>query len=139
MPEDSGRSPRPLQSRGGYLARLAFGGALAGVAALSLLPLPDIARVDTVPGFDKLVHFFMYASLTVLALRACPHVRRRHLALALAAYGVALECVQGLLPARTLSAADVVANCTGISIMLYIAARRRDRSEAAVPTRTRTS
>ena len=46
-------------------------------------------------------------------------------------YGVALEFAQGLVPGRMPSLADAVANCTGISIMLGIAAVRARRREAA--------
>ncbi|MGE0483149.1 MAG: hypothetical protein AB7Q81_03325 [Gammaproteobacteria bacterium] len=139
MTRDSGRPPPQLQDRGRGLARLAFRAALAGVAALSLLPLPNTGGLDTLPGLDKLVHLLMYASLTALALRAHPRRPRWQLALALAAYGLALEGVQGLLPARTPSAADAVANCMGISIMLFIVARQRDRRRAESRTRIRTT
>ncbi|MCB1746675.1 MAG: VanZ family protein [Gammaproteobacteria bacterium] len=131
MSELSGRPPRELQADATRTARRVFVLAGAAVAALSLMPPPADTPLDAVPGFDKLVHLAMYATLGVLALPAWPAAPRWRIALALAAYGVALEFTQGLVPGRMPSLADAVANCTGISIMLGIAAVRARRREAA--------
>jgi len=101
---------------------LAWGG-LVAVSAASLLTTPPLP--DELPDFtDKLVHAGMYATLMLLFARAHPGLPALLLGIGLGAFGAFIELLQSLTPARTMSIADGVANCAGISIMLALHAAR---------------
>lgn len=85
------------------------------VAALTGVPVDD--RAVSVPGADKLVHALLFAALALLA----PPFR---LALpGLAAYAVATELLQGLVPGRSPDALDLIADLVGLAAGA-VAARR---------------
>ncbi|WP_428410471.1 VanZ family protein [Hyphococcus sp.] len=108
--------------------RVLFALLFALVTYLTLTPNPD----DTKAGFaftrwiatvlfhnpaltDKVAHFLAYAALGAMAVWAHLTVfsKRRGTALALAAYGVLLEGLQGLGGVRSPELADAVANGLG--------------------------
>jgi VanZ family protein len=79
---------------------------------------PDISvGPDTPVGFDKVVHFSMYAVLAALVLRATTSYRRISTAvrvvLALSAFGAADEYHQEFIPNRSASVLDWVADSLG--------------------------
>ncbi|MCU0773650.1 MAG: MATE family efflux transporter [Ideonella sp.] len=88
--------------------------ALVGSLAPSV-PMPQVAFGD------KLVHAAGYAALAIgwqLALRGRPWATW----LGVAAFGVGIECLQGLLPWRSFQWLDMVANGTGAALGLAVLA-----------------
>lgn len=73
---------------------------------------------DTPVGFDKVVHFSMYAVLAALVLRATTSYRRVSTAvlvvLVLSAFGAADEYHQAFIPNRSASILDWVADTLGV-------------------------
>ncbi|MGR8920001.1 MAG: VanZ family protein [Gammaproteobacteria bacterium] len=120
-----------MSRAGWHLA--AWGGAFA-VLLLSLGPVP--APPPAAPALsDKLVHALLYGGLALGFRRAYPDVSFAVLAGGLAVYGGVVEWLQGFFPPRTPSAADFIANCTGISIMLAVDRCRRPRAGPVTPER----
>jgi len=103
-----------------WLVALAW---VAVVTALSFVP-QDVVPDSPVLGFDKLVHFVIYAALAFLLLRALARPSQRGIvvvAVSCAAFGGLLEIAQGLLPVgRCGSVADAVANALGaVAVCVY--------------------
>ncbi len=98
------------------LPRLWFTLQWAGVIAvgvLSLMPAPDMG------GSDKLLHFIAYGAMSggfAVLLDRWP--ARLAAALAVAAYGVLLEYLQGLTGYRMFDPADMLANAAGAALGL---------------------
>jgi hypothetical protein len=95
---------------------------LVGVWLLSALvfftPEVDGPGLD-LPGADKVVHVVVFAALTAAA-GWCYGVRPAVVA-CLAGYGLAVEAVQGLLvPGRSASLLDVLADLVGIALALTL-------------------
>lgn len=107
---------------------------VAVVVVLSLIPtapLPEITH-----GYDdKLAHALVYNVLMAWFAVSVNRSRWHRVAIWVFALGVALECGQALVPYRTASIADVIANSSGIAIGAIIAlllttgSRRRGRAE----------
>ena len=111
---------------GHHTARDRFGGSTLAVAALgvvlvgSLLPAPETGGTSVElfgVGADKLVHAASYAVVAGLAATS-REWRRRGLAvlvivLAVAVLGAGVEVSQSVVPGRTMSGADAVANVVG--------------------------
>jgi VanZ family protein len=96
-----------------------------GLAAyLAFGPAPATPPVE---GGDKLQHAAAFAALAFAAARAYPAPgpaqwrREAWIALALLGYGVAIELVQSLVPGRTASLADAVADAAGVLLGLLLA------------------
>lgn len=110
-----------------------FGVALAAVLALG--PAPPAPPVE---GGDKLQHIAAFAALALAAALAYPapapqRLRREAwIALALLGYGVGIELAQGLIPGRTASLADVLADAVGVLLGLALARYWLRRREAAL-------
>ena len=85
------------------------------VVVLSVAPLPSLTPV-TENYDDKIAHGLVYSTLMFwfALVRAPEHWRR--LALAIFALGLGLEVAQALLPYRTASLADAVANGLGVAL-----------------------
>ncbi|HEX6363428.1 MAG TPA: VanZ family protein [Albitalea sp.] len=102
----------------------------AGVLWLALTPQPPHAA-DT--GWDKLNHVLAFAALAVAGRFALGPLPRpgRWVWLALLPYGMAIELLQTLVPARSAEWSDVLADAVGIAVGLLLAAvaagRRRRR------------
>ncbi|MGE5147496.1 MAG: VanZ family protein [Candidatus Eiseniibacteriota bacterium] len=77
----------------GWLAQLAFWGAAVVVFVLAVKPPPPTPPL--IP-WDKAAHFIAFYVLTLLAGAAFPRRALLLLALALSAYGAAIELVQAL-------------------------------------------
>ncbi|HVO17306.1 MAG TPA: VanZ family protein [Alphaproteobacteria bacterium] len=75
------------------LAQLAFWGAAA--VTLILAVVPESGRPPLIP-WDKAAHFLAFYVLTLLAAAAFPRRPLLLLALALSAYGAAIELIQAL-------------------------------------------
>ncbi|MFC7096871.1 VanZ family protein [Halobaculum marinum] len=98
-------------------------------------PTPDIAP----PGSDLIVHAVGYAAVAYALARALPERLRGDGALgplagvvvATAALGGAVELAQGVVPGRTTSLFDAVANTLGalVGALWWRRRRRRDRRE----------
>ena len=97
------------------IARPLFWAALLLVTVVSLWPLSIAAPVDHA---DKLVHFFFYLGLGLLAWWGglWPSQGRFAwiVALALIAHGIAIELGQSLVPNRFASLGDALANAAGV-------------------------
>lgn len=111
-------STAPLRLRHLWWSLLAIG--QLGLVVLSLLPLP-IAAPD-VPLFDKWAHLLAHASLSAAAMLCFRSTRGRVCALAWQLLlGVLIEGLQGLVPWRSMEAADLVANALGVGLGASIA------------------
>ncbi len=75
-------------------------------------------------GWDKANHVLAFAVLCGLGIGAWPRAGAR-LAVALLAYGIAIELLQALVPAREADALDVVADAAGIALAGLVAAAVR--------------
>lgn len=97
-------------------------GLVAGIIALSVLPMEDLPGPD-LPWQDKWGHLLAYG-LTSLWFAQVAGTGRRRLAIALglSALGLALEIVQAMLPWRMADPADLAADILGIGIGLAVAA-----------------
>lgn len=93
--------------------RLLSVGSAAVVLVMALLPL----RVGSqwFDHADKVMHAGTFAALTIMALLGWPR-RRLTVVGCLAAYGAAIELLQGLTPTRTASSLDLVADVLGIGV-----------------------
>lgn len=90
--------------------RLALGGLLIVVLALSLLPLgPDAPTT----GWDKTNHMLAFATLAVLGCLAYPG-RITATLLALLAYGALIEILQSFTDYRSAEWADLLADALGL-------------------------
>lgn len=107
--------------------------ALAGVALVSLMPLSGAPPTPT--GTDKLVHVGLYAGLMYCHGRGWTQRLWPRLGALLCTYGVGLEWLQQSFPPRTMSLADALANCAGVSIMLLLLYRRQRRMAPVPPNR----
>ena len=88
-------------------------GMVASVVVLSLIPV----EVDLGEGRDKVAHFLAYGSLSLgFGMLFGGRARQLGIALAFAAMGVALECLQGLTDYRTFEIADMIANAIGAAL-----------------------
>jgi uncharacterized protein YfiM (DUF2279 family) len=97
------------------------------------------ARLLALPGGDKIAHAFAYAVLGALgAWAAAPRSPRRALLFGLLAglaWGMLDEWVQGHVPGRTRSPADLLADAAGAAAGGWLAGRlRRSRGRASSAT-----
>ena len=91
--------------------------ALAQIALViaSTLPLP--IEPPGVPHWDKWGHLLAYVGLTALGMLVCRTRRGRWLMLGwLLLLGALVEVAQGLLPWRSMEAADLLANAIGVAL-----------------------
>jgi VanZ family protein len=91
--------------------------ALAQIALLtaSLLPLP--IEPPGVPHWDKWGHLLAYGGLAALGMLVCRTGRGRWWMLGwLLLLGALIEGLQGLLPWRSMEAADLLANAAGVAL-----------------------
>lgn len=92
------------------------------VAVLSLIPVPKGADVVS----DKSIHFFFYlltSMIVYLAISNESFVRSLSITVIFVLfYGILIEALQSLVPYRTFSIADIVANTMGIVtyIVFYV-------------------
>lgn len=101
------RPSRPL-----WVATLAY----AAVLALMLVPMPHGSGEPAIPHLDKLVHFGLWfllalATRPLFAARGRPGLAWTVLVPAL--FGVAVELIQGLTPARSADPFDALADLLG--------------------------
>jgi hypothetical protein len=106
-------------------ARAAF--ALAVLVSLGVLFVPASGVPTAPPGTDKVVHFLVFAALSLSGRWA--GARAAPLGGGLLVYAVASELIQGLTPlGRSMSLADGLADAAGVAFGLLAwgwAARRR--------------
>ena len=99
-----------------FLAQLAFWGAAA--VTLFLAVKPETGEPPLIP-WDKAAHFLAFYVLTLLAAAAFPRRPLLLLAIALSAYGAAIEVIQGLpMVARDSSFWDWVADTVAVGAAL---------------------
>lgn len=94
------------------------------VVAMSLLPPGNMPHVQVFPGFDKVVHFFMYFFYSILfcwILKAEKrYVRFVYVSLITVGWGVMMEYLQLLMHlGRSFSWYDALANCIGVFFGVY--------------------
>ncbi|MGS2724228.1 VanZ family protein [Porticoccus sp. GXU_MW_L64] len=100
---------------GSIFCRLAFGGSLLLITALSLMPMPDGEL--RFPHQDKVSHAVAYVYLFVLGWWGWFVTRPRwRLALILLTYGILIELLQGMTGYRSMEWLDLLANITGIGV-----------------------
>jgi len=88
---------------------------VATVVVLSLAPAAPLPELT--PGYDdKLAHGLIYSVLMVWFAVIAKREVWIHRALWVFALGAGLECCQALLPYRTASSGDVLANTAGILV-----------------------
>lgn len=117
-------SPQPLRWPRLWLS--AFALAQGILLTLSLLPLPSIR--PPVEHWDKWGHVLAHLLLATLAMLVLRTPRGRWLGLGwLVLLGALIEALQGLLPWRSMEAADLLANVTGTALGGLLAlTRQRD-------------
>lgn len=94
----------------------------AKVWVASWLPMASaIDRLDATAQSDKLVHASLFVVLGALAARGWPRPRQRWRALAgLLLLGVLTEALQSLIPGRSASLGDWLADALGACVGLYL-------------------
>ncbi|NMG65303.1 hypothetical protein GPA19_10125 [Azoarcus indigens] len=118
-----------MPDRFATVLRLAFAAALVAVFVLALLPTPDL--VQFVSWQDKIEHAGVFATLSLLGLAAWPQHAGR-LALALLAYGAAIEIAQSFTGYRMGDPWDWLADAVGVAVLLpALMWRRRPTPGAA--------
>lgn len=91
--------------------------ALAQLAVLTLSLLPLAIEPPAVQHWDKGAHMLAYALLSGFAIALFRSTRGRWQALLwLLLLGALIEGLQGLLPWRSMEAADLLANATGVTL-----------------------
>jgi VanZ family protein len=121
----------------GTASRVPLVGAARLVLALAVLAVcygafaPPSAAPSLLP-WDKAEHFAAFFVLTVLCLVAFPKTRVLWLALALSAFGGAIELIQGLsFIGRDSEAGDWAADTLAVAAALTVLAAARLRASAA--------
>lgn len=95
------------------LARVALAIAMLAITVLAFAPAPTVPMTTS---WDKLDHWFAFFTLALLADHAFPRASFwTRLALALLAYGIAIEIFQWFIPGREASVLDVLADSVGIA------------------------
>lgn len=117
---------------------LAGGWLLAGlVAYLSLTPHPPELSLPF-SNADKLEHGFAYASLSLWFCQIYLHGRQRAVvAVALIAFGITLEFLQGMSGYRIFELADMLANSLGVLTGFLLARTRLGRLFSLLETALR--
>lgn len=87
---------------------------------LSLIPAPTVPQV-TETADDKIAHCLAYAVLMAWFAMITPRASWWRLAGAVIGLGITLEICQALLPYRTASFADALANTLGVVIGVGVA------------------
>lgn len=80
---------------------------------------PNLDSGIEIPHFDKFGHFLAFGGLTLLFDFAFALFNHWGMALALC-YGIAVELIQGTLPNRQASIADVVADMSGCLVYYFV-------------------
>lgn len=93
--------------------------ALCGVfiGSVTTSPFPDTSLALN---SDKVVHLLAYGGLSLWFAQIVTAKRYHYLAVGLFSYGAMIEWVQSLLPHRSASLLDLLANFTGIVLALGI-------------------
>ena len=73
-----------------------------------------------IENFDKVMHFTFYGLFTVIAA-GCTSKRKTLISLAIfiTCYGILMEFFQSFIPSRLMSFADIVANTSGVIIIMF--------------------
>jgi len=96
--------------------RFLFYCALISISFASLTPLPDGVVVP--PGSDVVTHFAMFATTALLALPAFAGATRRRWFGVLLLFAGGLEALQGFVPNRVPDFFDMVANLSGVAVVV---------------------
>jgi VanZ family protein len=80
--------------------------------------------------FDKVMHFTFYGLFTVIAA-GCTTKKKTFLQLGIliACYGALMEFFQSFVPSRFMSVADMVANTSGVVVVVFYFLKLRFHSE----------
>ena len=116
-------------------------GCIVLIAVLSLVPFRVVPRfVFSLPCFDKVGHFVLYATLAALAFWSFRGIRRVHLRTmpvfaGSVAYGVLMEFMQRYMTAahRSFSQGDIMANSAGAAVCLFVLSKSVRAPRAAMP------
>lgn len=104
--------------------RLAFAAALVATTWLMLTPSPPSTSGEALPGYDKLAHAAIFASLALLASRAFASRAGAQTFVALVGYATLIEIVQPL-AGRAAEALDVVAGAVGAAVTFFLPHERQ--------------
>jgi VanZ family protein len=79
-----------------------------------------------IENFDKVMHFVFYSLFTVIAA-GCTKQRNTFLWLSIliVCYGALMEFLQSFVPSRFMSVADIVANTSGVFMIILISFKSR--------------
>lgn len=121
-PESAPHSPPPADPARRRLLRIAFAAALLAVLVVSLLPPASLPPVQT--GWDKADHALTWLALGLLGMAAWP-VHRGQVLGGLAAFGGAVELLQGLTGWRQPEWADLGADLLGLVAAVALLAGAR--------------
>lgn len=101
-----------------FVWQLAFWVTWTVCTVLLLLPASELPTLDL---WDKAEHAIAFAALMLLLLPAHAHQQPVHrLALALLMYGITVEGIQHVVPDRSFSMADMLADAVGIGVALAL-------------------
>lgn len=114
-------NPRPLR----YLWLWRSAGRVLILAALAVALLPAPQGIGSIAFGDKVAHAGAFAFLMLWYAQIYAGVRDRLCcALGLAAFGLSIELLQGLVPYRSADIWDLVADCAGVGVGVLLARTR---------------
>ncbi len=103
---------------------------IAWIVSLALIVYlcltPDLKQPMDAPGLDKVYHGLAYVWLALLPQLAFSRNKTAVIcSLAMIGLGVLLELVQGFIPGRFFSGADITANTLGVGLGFWLGMRLR--------------
>lgn len=93
---------------------------LAYIVLISVLSLLPSSQLPSVEVSDKIQHALAYAGLSVLAILGFANMAKLKLALICIGLGLLLEIGQYFIPGRFLDFWDLVANSSGVVVILWL-------------------
>lgn len=96
---------------------------VAAITTLMWLPTSSLPQVNM---WDKVQHFLVFAGLGFLALKSFPNMLLKNMLLTLVMYGFITELGQALIPSRSFSVGDLLADTLGAMIIFLLPRRWRE-------------
>ena len=90
---------------------------VVAITTLMWLPTTSLPQVNM---WDKLQHGLVFAGLGVIAVKAFPEILLKNILLALVMYGFITEIGQALIPSRSFSLLDLLADAFGALIVFLV-------------------
>ncbi len=89
---------------------------LNSIVLLYLTLMPSVQPQSSIQHLDKLFHFIGFGAFAFFYRLAYPKIQESKIILLSCLLGVTVEIIQGILPHRSFSYADMIADFTGILI-----------------------